>query len=128
MTSSSTKIIIKGLEVLASIGVYPHEHESTQVIIIDIELDMNAMPMPEDDVLAETLDYSFVAKKAAELAQEAHVQLVETLAGRIANWALKEDKRVQACTVRIAKPHALLNAETAGVEFTLNRHGSKKSG
>ena len=123
MTISSTKIIIKGLEVLASIGVHPHEHESTQVIIIDIDLDMGAMPTPEDDILAETLDYALVAEKAAEFAQEAHVQLVETLASRIAKWALAEDARVQTCTVRIAKPHALINAETAGVEFTLNRNG-----
>jgi len=123
MKSSSTKIIIKGLEVLASIGVHPHEHENMQVILIDIELDMGAMPIPEDDILAETLDYAHVAEKAAEFAQEAHVQLVETLAGRIAKWALLEDGRVQACTVRIAKPHALINAETAGVEFTLRRDG-----
>ena len=123
MTQSSTKIIIKGLEVLASIGVHPHEHETAQMIIIDIELDMGTMPTPEDDMLEETLDYANVADKAAEFAQAAHVQLVETLAGRIANWALDTDKRVQACTVCIAKPHALINAKTAGVEFTLNRHG-----
>lgn len=123
MTNSSTKIIIKGLEVLASIGVHPHEHESAQMIIIDIELDMGALPTPKDDMLIETLDYAYIADKAAEFAQAAHVQLVETLAGRIANWALDEDKRVQACTVRIAKPHALINAETAGVEFTLQRDG-----
>jgi len=127
MKNSSTKIIIKGLEVLASIGVHPHEHEETQMIIIDIELDMGSMPTPEDDMLAETLDYAHVADKAAEFAQEAHVQLVETLAGRIADWALGADKRVQACTVRIAKPHALINAETAGVEFTLQRP-SKRNG
>lgn len=123
MSISSTKIIIKGLEVLASIGVHPHEHAETQMIIIDIELDMGSMPTPEDDMLAETLDYAMVADKAAEFAQEAHVQLVETLAGRIAKWALTEDERVLACTVRIAKPHALINAETAGVEFILKRDG-----
>ena len=123
MTSSSTKIIIKGLEVLASIGVHPHEHTSTQPIIIDIELDMGSMPTPEYDRLEETLDYALMADKAAELAQQAHVQLVETLAGRIAEWTLAADNRVLACTVRIAKPHALINADMAGVEFVLKRDG-----
>ncbi len=123
MTNPSTKIIIKGLEVLASIGVHPHEHESTQPIIMDIELDMGALPTPEHDRLDETLDYALVADKAAELAQLAHVQLVETLAGRIAQWALSADGRVQACTVSIAKPHALINAQTAGVKYTLQRDG-----
>ena len=121
--SSHTNIFVQGLEVQASIGVHPHEHESTQPIIIDIELNMGTLPIPDDDRLNETLDYSLVADKAAEIAQEAHVQLVETLASRIANWALDTDERVLSCKVRISKPHALINANAAGVEFTLARHG-----
>ncbi len=119
----NTKIIIKGLELLASIGVHPHEQESTQPIIIDIELDMGALPVPSHDRLEETMDYAKIAKKAAELAQGAHVQLVETLAGRIAKWALDEDARVQAARVKIGKPHALINADMAGVDLTLRRDG-----
>ncbi len=118
---SSTKIYVKNLEVLASIGVHPHEHETTQPIIISVELDMGNLPAPDDDRLAETLDYSVVADTAASFAQEAHVQLVETLAARIANWALDTDPRVIACTVNIAKPHALINADFAGVEIRLSR-------
>jgi len=118
---TQTNIFVRGLEVQASIGVHPHEHETTQPIIIDVELDMGGLAIPEDDMLAETLDYSAVSDKAAELAQEAHVQLVETLAGRIAAWALDEDMQVKACTVCIAKPHALINADVAGVKITLKR-------
>ncbi len=123
MNTSNTVIFVTGLEVQASIGVHPHEYESTQPIIIDIKLDMGALSPPDDDRLVETLDYSIVADKAAELAQEAHVQLVETLASRIATWALQADERVLSCTVCISKPHALINANAAGVEYTLNRHG-----
>jgi dihydroneopterin aldolase len=119
----STKIFVRGLELQASIGVHPHEYESTQLIIINIEIDMGAMSPPEDDKLVETLDYALVSEKAAEFAQEAHVQLVETLAHRIASWALDEDPRVRSCTVAIAKPHALINADAAGVEFTMGRDG-----
>lgn len=119
--TSHTNIFVQGLEVLASIGVHPHEHETAQPIIIDVKLDMGALAAPEDDRLAETLDYSVVADKAAEFAQEAHVQLVETLANRIAEWALNTDARVLAATVRISKPHALINADAAGVELTLVR-------
>lgn len=116
-----TKIFVRDLQVHASIGVHPHEHETTQPIIIDIELDMGAMPSPKDDRLAETLDYALVADMAAKFAGEAHVQLVETLAARIARWALAGDKRVKAARVRIAKPQALINAQSAGVEIHLKR-------
>ena len=123
MNTASTQIFVSGLEVQASIGVHPHEYESTQLIIINIELNMGRMPAPEDDRLDETIDYGMVAEKAAEMAGEAHVQLVETLASRIAHWAVSADPRVKACTVEIAKPHALINADAAGVCYTLKRDG-----
>ena len=114
------RIFVRGLLVQASIGVHPHEYESTQPIIIDIELDMGDMPAPSEDRLHETLDYGLVAEKAEEIALEAHVQLVETLADRIATWCLS-DERVIACAVRIAKPQALLKADVAGVEVVRRR-------
>ena len=114
-------IFVEGLQIEASIGVHPHEHEQSQPVIINIELDMGDMPAPEDDRLHETLDYGLVAQKAEEIALEAHVQLVETLAARIAEWALAEDDRVQACRVRISKPQALLKARAAGVEIVRRR-------
>lgn len=116
-----TRIFVRGLLIQASIGVHPHEYESTQPVIIDVELDMSGMPSPKEDRLHETLDYGLVAEKAEEIALEAHVQLVETLAARIADWALSADPRVQACAVRIAKPQALLKADAAGVEIIRRR-------
>jgi len=117
----ATRIFVRGLQIQASIGVHPHEYEQTQPVIIDIELDMGDMPAPSDDRLHETFDYAQVAENAERIAVEAHVQLVETLADRIANWALNADTRVQACAVRIAKPQALIKAEVAGVEVIRRR-------
>lgn len=121
MRQPSMRIFVEGLLIQASIGVHPHEHESTQPIIIDIELDMGPMAAPTQDRLHETLDYGVVAQKAEDIALEAHVQLVETLAERIASWALETDKRVQAARVKISKPQALLKAEAAGVEIVRYR-------
>lgn len=120
-SAPKTRIFVRGLQLMASIGVHPHEHETTQPIIIDIELDMGDMPLPENDRLNETLDYGLIAEKCEEFALEAHVQLVETLASRIANWALSADPHVMAAAVRIAKPQALLKAEAAGVEIIKRR-------
>ena len=117
----SMRIFVEGLLIQASIGVHPHEYESTQPIIMDIELDLSAISAPKEDRLHETLDYGLVAEKAEEIALEAHVQLVETLADRIANWALAADARVNSARVRIAKPQALLKAEAAGVEIVKYR-------
>ena len=115
------RIFVRGLRVEAFIGVHPHEYERRQPIIMDIELDMGDMPPPQDDRLHETLDYGLVAQKAADIALDSHVQLVETLADRIAKWALAADNRVKACAVRIAKPQALDTADLAGVEVIRRR-------
>ncbi len=115
------RIFVEGLLIQANIGVHPHEYEGTQPIIMDISLDMGPMPAPKEDRLHETLDYGLVAEKAEEITMEAHVQLVETLADRIADWALAADPRVQAITVKISKPQALLKADAAGVEIFRTR-------
>ena len=115
------RIFVEGLLIQANIGVHPHEYEGTQPIIMDISLDMGPMPAPKEDRLHETLDYGLVAEKAEEITMEAHVQLVETLADRIAAWALSADPRVQSVTVKIAKPQALLKADAAGVEIHRTR-------
>ncbi len=112
---ASMQIFVKGLRVDASIGVHPHEHEGTQPIFIDVYLDVGGM-RPQDDRLAETIDYEAVANKARDLARAGHVQLVETLAERLADWCLR-DRRVLAVRVRIEKPNALAAANAAGVEI-----------
>jgi len=117
----SMRIFVEGLLIQANIGVHPHEYEGTQPILMDISLDMGPMPAPKDDRLHETLDYGLVAEKAEEITMQAHVQLVETLADRIADWALSADPRVQAVTVKISKPQALLKADAAGVEIHRSR-------
>ena len=110
----NTTIFVEGLFMEASIGVHPHEHESRQPVIMDIWVDLNGIA-PEEDRLHETFDYAEVAANAERLALEAHVQLVETLASRIIEWALDADPRVEGVKVRIRKPQALLKADAAGV-------------
>jgi 7,8-dihydroneopterin aldolase/epimerase/oxygenase len=117
MNPRHSMIFVKGLRVDASIGVHPHEHETTQPIFIDVQLDMGETPSPVEDRLGETVDYEAVAEQAKQLARQGHVQLVETLAEKLADWCL-QDARVCAVTVRIEKPNALAAADAAGVEIT----------
>ncbi len=114
------KVFIDTLQVSASIGVHPHEHERRQMIIVDVELDMTGAPTPKNDRLNETADYEAITKAITGMADEGHVQLVETLAERIARWCLK-DARVARAKVRVAKPAALPNAKAVGCEVTVGR-------
>ncbi len=117
---TKTKIQINGLEILASIGVHPHEHETTQPVIIDVELVLDNIALPKMDKLEETLDYGMVAEEIAKICSQAHVQLVETLAKKIGHFLLS-DTRVKKAKIKIGKPHALINAESAGCEVVFKR-------
>lgn len=109
----SVTIFIETLEVMARIGVHPHEHGRTQRIFVDVQLDLGPAPAPADDRLGETVDYEALAGAVESMCRADHVQLVETLAERIIAWCFK-DARVRAATVRIAKPEALSHAAAAG--------------
>lgn len=117
---SAWRVFLKDLELLASIGVHAHEHENRQRILVDIELEMTGAATPKDDRLAETVDYEAIARAVEEIAWEGHVQLVETLAERVARWCLK-DPRVAKALVRVTKPEALTNARGSGCEIEVSR-------
>jgi dihydroneopterin aldolase len=119
--TTAWRVFIEGLEVVASIGIHPHEREARQRILVDVEIDMTGAPSPRQDRLAETLDYEAVARAIESLAREGHVQLVETLAERIARTILA-DPRVARAKVRVAKPEALSNAKGVGCELELGRN------
>ncbi len=89
-------------------------------MLIDVTLDMTGAPTPKHDRLAETADYEALARAIEAMAREGHVQLVETLAERIARAALK-DARVVKARVRVAKPAALASARAVGCEVVLER-------
>ena len=108
-----TTIFVRDLEVMARIGVHPHEHGRTQRILVDVELDMGPLPAPKDDRLAGTVDYEALSLAVEDLARREHTQLVETLAHRILDWCFR-DERVQAARVSLSKPEALTHAGAAG--------------
>lgn len=114
------RVFLEGLEVSASIGIHAHERETRQRILVDVELEMAGTPIPSEDRLVETADYEAIARRVEDLARAGHVQLVETLAERIATWCLK-DERVTRVRVRVSKPEVLSNARGAGCEVVLTR-------
>jgi len=62
------------------------------------------------------LDYSTLLEGIALLVQQEHVNLLETLAERIARYCLA-DARVESVRVRIEKPDALAMCRSVGIEI-----------
>lgn len=114
------QISVRDLEVAWSIGVYDHEHSRMQRILINLDLEAKALLDWEADNYGAVPCYASIAERIQHLAEKGHVELVETLASRIADICL-EDNRILSATVRVEKPEALTNAAAVGVQLTRAR-------
>lgn len=114
------KILISGLEVSCNIGLTSEERKNRQKVIVDLEIYADLGPAGESDDITKTTDYDTLSVDVKRLAEAGEFILVERLAARIAEHALGNYKTGKV-VVRIRKPHALENAEYAGVEITRSR-------
>ena len=112
-------VFIRNLELPAQIGVFHHEVGKRQPVRINVDLAVEDL-LELDDDLAKVVDYGVIEAKIRAILDEGHLNLVETLAERIAS-ACFEDARVKTARVRVEKLHALSAAESAGVEIERTR-------
>lgn len=121
------RVFVRGLTVLARLGVYPHEEVAPQRLVLDIELAVTDEHAPDGvgpDRLARVVDYAAVVAAARRIVAEGHTRLVETLAERIAVAAL-EDPRVLVARVTAAKPDILHDAASVGVTVERRRRDKR---
>jgi dihydroneopterin aldolase len=116
------RVFVHGLEIVASVGLLEHEKRYEQRIIVSVDLDVRDDYDGISDRLADVLDYSKVVDDIARLIQSEHVNLIETLAERIARQCLT-DKRVERVRVRIEKPEVLPSCRSVGIEIERCRSG-----
>jgi dihydroneopterin aldolase len=112
-------VFIRNLELPAQIGVYRHEVGKMQPVRINLDLAVEDLIDLGDD-LSKVVDYGLIEAKVRAILAEGHLNLVETLAERIAA-ACFDDARVKTARVRVEKLHALSAAESAGVEIERTR-------
>lgn len=109
-------VFVNRLAVEASIGIHPHERENKQTIWLTIDagvLEDGATPEAIGDVVC----YEDMCKIATALASDGHIDLVETLAERIAD-RLMEDPRLVQIRVQIEKPQAIDQAASVGIAIS----------
>ncbi len=120
---ATRRMFIRDLVLTASIGVHPHEHEARQRIRINLDLSvlddgaqMLSRPAVGADDLARVVDYEAIVNDVRAAVAARHVQLVETLAERLAEICL-EDARVRMVRVCVEKLDVFADAAAAGVEI-----------
>jgi dihydroneopterin aldolase len=113
---STRLVFISALELIGSVGVYEHEKRYEQRLVVSLELGVVDDYDGRSDQLARVYDYDQAIAAVKETVAEGHVNLVETLAERIAARCLA-DARVRSARVRIEKPDVLPACRAIGIEI-----------
>jgi dihydroneopterin aldolase len=116
-------ITITGLTVQANHGVFDFERRDGQRFVIDLTVWLDTADAAANDDLAKTLHYGELADAVAAAAAGEPVDLIETLAERIAGVALAYPV-AQAVRVTVHKPEAPIAVEFADVSITITRRRS----
>lgn len=114
------RVLVKDLEIRTVIGVHDEEKRAPQRVLVNVELAVREDGPFESDRLEDVVDYSAVVARIEAIAAAGHVNLVETLAERVAAGCLA-DPKVLAARVRIEKPDVIANARGVGVEIERKR-------
>ncbi len=114
------KVFIRGLEVLATIGVYEWEKGIRQKLSFDLEMGFDNRPAAATDDIKLALDYATLSQTICNHATNTVVELVETMAEQVAGLVLA-DERVHWVRIVLTKPGAVPNAAGVGVEILRHR-------
>lgn len=117
------RVFIRDLVLTARIGVHRHERLADQRVRINLDLWVEDSG-PIDDDLDQVVCYDEVMKGIRRVVGQGHVNLVETLAERIADLCLA-DRRVHAARVRVEKLDVYEEADSVGVEIERRQRGTE---
>jgi 7,8-dihydroneopterin aldolase/epimerase/oxygenase len=114
------RIALTGLRVGGHHGVYEFERSQGQDFVVDVLLFLDLAPAATSDDVADTVHYGDLASSLAAIVAGEPVDLIETLASRLADACLS-DPRVSTVEVTVHKPGAPIPHEFADVSVTLRR-------
>ncbi len=117
-------IRLSGIEVFAHHGVFESEREHGQRFVIDLVLWLDLRPAATSDELSRTVHYGELAEAVVAAAQAEPVDLIETLAERIAALTLGFPA-VQRVQVTVHKPEAPITVPFADVSVRITRSSAE---
>lgn len=114
------ELAILGVECFGHHGVFDFERRQGQVFLIDLVLGLDTSPAAASDDLSDTVDYGSLVAQVKAAVERDPVDLIETLAQRIADVCLLDD-RVEWVRVTVHKPDAPIDATFRDVALTITR-------
>lgn len=114
------RLAVHGIEIHAHHGVFDFERRDGQVFVIDLLLGLDTRAAAAADDLALTVDYGTLVDAVRKAVETDPVDLIETLAQRIADVCLTEPE-VDWVEVTVHKPNAPIPTTFSDVALTIRR-------
>ena len=117
---SGDEIALTGIRAFGYHGVYDEERREGQEFVADVVLHLSLRTAATSDDVADTVHYGEFAEQVAAVLTGEPVDLLETVAQRIADAALGYPV-VDAVTVTVHKPQAPIAVSFGDVSVTIRR-------
>lgn len=114
------RIVLTGLRATGHHGLFEHEREDGQVFVIDVTVHLSLREAAASDDLDDTVHYGVLADQVVAAVEKDPVDLIETVAERVATVALGFS-RVDAVDVTVHKPDAPITVPFADVAVSITR-------
>ena len=114
------RLVVRGITVRGHHGVLEHERREGQDFVVDVTLGIDSTEAAGSDDLRDTVDYGTLAEEISRAVANDPVDLIETLAQRLADVCLAYTQ-VQEVEVTVHKPHAPIPVPFEDVALTISR-------
>lgn len=111
---NTDRIEVHDLLVRCIVGINPEERVNKQDVIINLTLYGDLLPAGLSDDIEDAINYKTLTKRVIDHVEASDYLLVERMAHRIAEIAIREFG-VQRAVVSVQKPGALRFARSVGV-------------
>lgn len=120
-SESFDRILLEGMTFHGHTGALPFEKRDGQDFRVDLELEFLRILACDTDRIADTVDYGTVFEVVRKVVEEESFDLIERLAGAIADAVLQETSQVIALVVTVRKPHAPIQGRFDAMGVSIRR-------
>lgn len=114
-------ISIKGIKGFGYHGVFDFEKRDGQDFFVDIEVAVDLQNASKSDSLKDSIDYSLLTSIAREEIEGEPVNLIERLAGKIADRILQQFSQATTVSITVHKPSAPVSEDVTDIAVTIKR-------
>ncbi|MGH3386491.1 MAG: dihydroneopterin aldolase [Nocardioidaceae bacterium] len=118
--AAADRLTLRGIRAHGHHGVFDHERRDGQEFVVDAVLGLDTSAAGLADDLSQTVDYGRLSLQIKEAIESDPVDLIETLARRLADLCLAEPL-VQWVEVTVHKPQAPIEVPFDDVTLTIHR-------